>query len=123
MVLRTLVFTVVNVALTLLIGMGIALLLSRISRWARPILVAVLLFVWAVPSTVSTQVYYWLFSNQYGVVNYLLTSSPASTCRGTTGSPTRTRDWPWSPSSSSGARSRSSRSRCMQGSPRSRARS
>src|SRR6478609_9608161 len=49
-VLRTLVFTVVNVTLTLLIGMGIALLLTRISKWVRPILVAVLLFVWAVPS-------------------------------------------------------------------------
>jgi N,N'-diacetylchitobiose transport system permease protein len=35
-----------------------------------------LLFVWAVPSTVSTQVYYWLFANQYGVVNYLLDKLP-----------------------------------------------
>ena len=75
-VLRTLVFTVVNVALTLLIGMAVALLLSRISTWVRPILIAVLLFVWAVPSTVSTQIYYWLFSNQYGVVNYLLSQLP-----------------------------------------------
>jgi len=56
--------------------MGIALLLNRVSRWARIILVAVLLFAWAVPSTVSTQIFYWLFSNQYGVVNYLLSEIP-----------------------------------------------
>ncbi len=37
---------------------------------------AVLLFVWAVPSTVSTQIFYWLFSNQYGAVNYLLDRVP-----------------------------------------------
>ncbi len=32
---RTLVFTVVNVALSLVIGMAIALLLNRVSNWAR----------------------------------------------------------------------------------------
>ena len=80
--LRTVVFTAANVALSLLLGMGIAVLLSRISRWARIILVAVLLFAWAVPSTVSTQVFYWLFSNQYGVVNYLLDLLPGVNMRG-----------------------------------------
>ena len=56
--------------------MAIALLLNRVSRWARLVLTAVLLFVWAVPSTVSTQVFYWLFSNQYGAANYLLGGLP-----------------------------------------------
>ena len=74
--LRTLVFTAVNVGISLVLGIGIALLLNRVSRWARLILTAVLLFVWAVPSTVSTQVFYWLFSNQYGAVNYLLDKLP-----------------------------------------------
>jgi N,N'-diacetylchitobiose transport system permease protein len=74
--LRTLVFTVVNVGLSLVLGIAIALLLNRISAWARIVLTAVLLFVWAVPSTVSTQVFYWLFSNQYGAVNYLLNQLP-----------------------------------------------
>jgi N,N'-diacetylchitobiose transport system permease protein len=74
--LRTVVFTAVNVALSLVIGMAIAHLLNRVSRWARILLTATLLFVWAVPSTVSTQIYYWLFANQYGVVNYLLDKLP-----------------------------------------------
>ncbi|MCU1657447.1 MAG: Carbohydrate transporter rane protein 1 family [Pseudonocardiales bacterium] len=79
---RTLVFTVLNVGLSLALGMGVALLLNRVSKWARVILVAVLLFVWAVPSTVSTQIFYWLFSNQYGVVNWLLDRVPGVHMRG-----------------------------------------
>ena len=75
-VLRTLVFTAVNVSLSLVLGVAVALLLNRVSRWARVILTAVLLFVWAVPSTVSTQIFYWLFSNQYGAVNYVLSKLP-----------------------------------------------
>jgi N,N'-diacetylchitobiose transport system permease protein len=75
-VLRTVVFTAVNVGLSVVIGIAIALLLNRVSTWARIVLTAVLLFVWAVPSTVSTQVFYWLFSNQYGAVNYLLNQLP-----------------------------------------------
>jgi N,N'-diacetylchitobiose transport system permease protein len=74
--LRTLVFTAVNVGLSILLGIAIALLLQRVSRWARIVLTAVLLFVWAVPTTVSTQVFYWLFSNQYGAINYLLNQLP-----------------------------------------------
>ena len=69
---RTFVFTAVNVVLSLAFGLLIALLLNRVSRWARVMLTAVLLFVWAVPTTVSTQIFYWLFSNQYGAINYLL---------------------------------------------------
>lgn len=73
---RTVVFTAVNVALSLVIGIAIAQLLNRVSRWARLLLTVTLLFVWAVPSTVSTQIFFWLFSNQYGAVNYLLDKLP-----------------------------------------------
>src|SRR4051794_31242118 len=79
---RTLVFTVVNVGLSLLIGLLVAILLNRVSRWARLILTGVLLFVWAVPSTVSTQVFYWIFSSQYGAANYLLNLLPGVQMRG-----------------------------------------
>jgi N,N'-diacetylchitobiose transport system permease protein len=80
--LRTVVFTAVNVALSVVLGMGVALLLNRVSPWARTILVATLMFAWAVPSTVSTQVFYWLFSNQYGAVNYLLDKLPGLSMQG-----------------------------------------
>lgn len=80
--LRTVVFTGVNVALSMLIGIALAVLLNRVSTWARVLLVAVLLFVWAVPSTVSTQVFYWLFSNKYGAVNYVLGLLPGVDMQG-----------------------------------------
>ena len=79
---RTLVFTVVNVGLSLLIGLAVAVLLNRVSKWARLVLTGVLLFVWAVPSTVSTQVFYWIFSSQYGAANYLLNLLPGVHMRG-----------------------------------------
>ncbi len=98
----------------------IALLLNRVSRWARILLTAVLLFVWAVPSTVSTQIYAWLFNNQYGVVNYLLDKLPGVHMHGHDWFADPTQGWPSSPSSWCGARSRCSRSRCTPASPRSR---
>jgi len=73
---RTAAFTAINVVLSMLIGIGIAVLLNRVSTWARLTLIAVLLFVWAIPTTVSTQVFYWLFNNQFGAVNYLLDRLP-----------------------------------------------
>jgi N,N'-diacetylchitobiose transport system permease protein len=69
---RTVTFAAVNVALSVVIGLAIAVLLNRVSRWARLVLVAVLLFVWAIPATVATQIFYWLFNSKYGVANYLL---------------------------------------------------
>jgi len=91
---RTLVFTAVNVGLSLVVGIAIALLLNRVSRWARIILTAVLLFVWAVPSTVSTQIFAWLFNSQFGVVNYLLDKLPGVSMEG--------HDWFASPTSGLG---------------------
>ena len=69
---RTGVFTAVNVALSVGLGLALAVLLGRVSRWARLLLVGVLLFVWAIPTTVSSQVFLWMFGNQYGVVNHVL---------------------------------------------------
>jgi N,N'-diacetylchitobiose transport system permease protein len=79
---RTVIFTAVNVVLSLLIGLAVAILLNRVSTWARLILTGVLLFVWAVPSTVSTQVFYWMFSSQYGAVNFVLNKVPGMHMRG-----------------------------------------
>jgi N,N'-diacetylchitobiose transport system permease protein len=79
---RTVIFTAVNVALSLVFGTAIAVLLNRVSKWARVILIAVLLFVWAVPSTVSTQIFAWLFNNQFGVVNYVLDQVPGVSMQG-----------------------------------------
>ena len=71
--LRTIVFTVANVGLTMVIGTLIALLLVRISTWVRILLTAGLVLVWAMPQVVAVQVWSWMTNSENGVVNYILT--------------------------------------------------
>jgi N,N'-diacetylchitobiose transport system permease protein len=71
--LRTIVFTVVNVGLTMGLGMLFALLMARVSTWVRVLLGAGLVFVWAMPPVVAVQVWQWMTNSQNGVVNYVLT--------------------------------------------------
>jgi N,N'-diacetylchitobiose transport system permease protein len=72
--LRTVVFTVANVGLTMVLGTALALLLLRLSNWVRVLLMSGLVLVWAVPVVVAVQVWYWMTTNyQNGVVNYVLT--------------------------------------------------
>ena len=70
---RTVVFTIVNVGLTILFGTLIALLLVRISTFMRVLLTAGLMLVWAMPVVVAVQVWYWMTNFQNGVLNYTLT--------------------------------------------------
>jgi N,N'-diacetylchitobiose transport system permease protein len=71
--LRTVVFTIANVTLTMVIGMLLALLLVRLSSWVRLLLSSGLVLVWAMPVVVAVQVWYWMTNFQNGVVNYVLT--------------------------------------------------
>jgi N,N'-diacetylchitobiose transport system permease protein len=70
---RTIVFTIVNVSLTMAIGMLLALLLVRVSAWVRLLLTAGLVLVWAMPPVVAVQVWAWMTNIQNGVLNYALT--------------------------------------------------
>ena len=71
--LRTIVFTIVNVALTMVLGMFFALLLVRVSSWVRLLLTAGLVLVWSMPPVVAVQVWSWMTNIQNGVLNYILT--------------------------------------------------
>ena len=71
--LRTVVFTIANVGLTMVLGTLLALLLVRVSAWVRILLTAGLVLVWAMPQVVAVQVWYWMTNYQNGVVNYVLT--------------------------------------------------
>ena len=70
--LRTVVFTAVNVGLTIVFGMLIALLLVRLSTWVRILLTSGLVLVWSMPVVVAVQVWYWMTNYENGVVNYVL---------------------------------------------------
>jgi N,N'-diacetylchitobiose transport system permease protein len=71
--LRTVVFTVANVTLTIVFGLLIALLLVRVSAVVRVILSAGLVLVWAMPVVVAVQVWYWITNYENGILNYVLT--------------------------------------------------
>src|SRR6266550_1560283 len=71
--LRTVVFTAANVALTIVLGMLIALLLVRVSTFVRVLLSSGLVLVWSMPVVVAVQVFYWMTNFENGVVNYVLT--------------------------------------------------
>jgi N,N'-diacetylchitobiose transport system permease protein len=72
--LRTVVFTIANVGLTMVLGMLIALLLVQVSAWVRLLLSSGLVLVWSMPVVVAVQVFYWMTNFENGVVNYILTS-------------------------------------------------
>jgi N,N'-diacetylchitobiose transport system permease protein len=73
-VVRTVIFTIVNVGLTIVGGTLIALLLVRVSGWVRILVTSGLVLVWAMPQVVAVQVWYWMTNFQNGVVNYVLTT-------------------------------------------------
>lgn len=72
-VLRSLVFCLVNAALTLSIGAGLALLMRHMSRPVRLLVQSGLLLAWAMPVVAALTVWQWLFDTQYGVINHVLT--------------------------------------------------
>jgi N,N'-diacetylchitobiose transport system permease protein len=71
--LRTVVFTAANVALTIVLGTLLALLLVRVSKWVRVLLTSGLVLVWSMPVVVAVQVWFWMTDYQGGILNYVLT--------------------------------------------------
>jgi len=72
-ILVSLLFTLANVGLTLLLSTLIALLLLKVSTPVRVLLGSGLVFVWATPVIVAIDVWQWMFDYEFGVINYLLT--------------------------------------------------
>lgn len=71
--LRTIVFTAVNVGLTMLLATLIALLLARLGSFMRVLLSAGLVLVWAMPPVVSVNIWNWMVDYEFGVLNWTLT--------------------------------------------------
>ena len=72
---RTVLFATALVSGSVLIGMGISDLLTRLGAVMRTVVTVVLIFAWAVPNVASSLVWDWLFQPGYGVVNWLLTQT------------------------------------------------
>jgi len=63
-------FTVVAVAVELVLGLPVALLLHRGKGWLR----AAVLLPWAIPTAVSARMWAWLFNADYGLLHRLAPS-------------------------------------------------
>src|SRR2546423_2327995 len=72
-IVRSLLFTVTCVALTVALSTLIALLLLKVRSVVRVLVMSALVFVWATPVIVSIDIWQWMFDYEFGVVNYLLT--------------------------------------------------
>jgi N,N'-diacetylchitobiose transport system permease protein len=72
-VVRSVLFTFVCVALTVILSTLIALLLLKLRRTVRVLLMSALVFVWATPVIVTVDIWQWMFDYEFGVINYLLT--------------------------------------------------
>ena len=70
---RTVIFTAVNVALTMVLGTLVALLLVQVAAPIRLMITSALVLAWAMPVVVAVQLWYWMTNFQNGVVNYVLT--------------------------------------------------
>lgn len=65
---NTVVFAVVNVALTVALGTLVALLLQSMGRRWRAVLTTAILLAWAVPAVTGTYVWIWMFDPVDGIV-------------------------------------------------------
>jgi N,N'-diacetylchitobiose transport system permease protein len=72
---RTVLFTIAMVAGSVVIGMGVAQLLTRLGSVMKYIVTVVMILAWAMPNVASSQVWKWLFQPGFGVINWLLTQT------------------------------------------------
>ncbi|MDR1264994.1 MAG: sugar ABC transporter permease [Propionibacteriaceae bacterium] len=72
-VVRSIGFCLVNAVLTVLIGVGLAVLMNAAAKACRLILQIGLLLAWAMPVVAAMTVWNWLFQWHTGVVNQVLT--------------------------------------------------
>jgi N,N'-diacetylchitobiose transport system permease protein len=72
-VVRTLLFTLACVALTIVLSTLIALLMLRVRQAIRVLIATSLVLVWATPVIVTVDIWQWMFDYEFGVINYVLT--------------------------------------------------
>lgn len=75
-VFRSLLFCLITAAITIVIGILLAVLMTAVGKIARLILQVALLLAWAMPVVAAMTVWIWLFDRRRGVVNYLLDMIP-----------------------------------------------
>lgn len=81
-VVRSIVFCLVNAFATLAIGILVALLMNAVNRVVRIVLQVSMLLAWAMPVVASMTVWRWIFDWRRGVANWLLNAAGVDGFRG-----------------------------------------
>jgi N,N'-diacetylchitobiose transport system permease protein len=70
---RSVVLCVVSVVATMVLGILIALMMTKLGAVMRTAVSVALLLAWAMPALTATIVWGWIFDTEYGLVNWVLT--------------------------------------------------
>ncbi|WP_433511169.1 carbohydrate ABC transporter permease [Nonomuraea sp. CA-143628] len=73
---NTLVFAVVAVSLTLIVGTAVGVLLNKLGRKMSTFVVVGIMFAWAVPPVAQGIIWKWLFDAEAGIANWALNALP-----------------------------------------------
>jgi N,N'-diacetylchitobiose transport system permease protein len=71
---NTVVFAVVCVVLTVVVGTLVALLLQRLGPWGRGVLTTAIMVAWAMPAVSGTYIWVYIFDTSDGMVMNVLSS-------------------------------------------------
>jgi len=71
---RSLLFCTACVVATMVLGVGIAMLMTRLGRVNKGLVSIGLLLAWAMPPLSATTVWGWLFDTRRGLINHLITT-------------------------------------------------
>lgn len=69
---RTIEFVVAAVGITVIGGLLLAQLLTKVSGWVRVIVLTSLVAVWSMPPIIAMPIWRWLIDQSFGVLNYVL---------------------------------------------------
>lgn len=73
---RSIAFCLVAAAVTVVVGTGLALLMTAVGKAVRLTLQISLLLAWAMPVVAAMTVWIWLFDRRRGAINYVLDAIP-----------------------------------------------
>ncbi|MFD4370685.1 carbohydrate ABC transporter permease [Streptomyces sp. NPDC058527] len=72
---RSALFTTAMVAGSIVAGVAVAQMMTKLAAGLRTLVTVVLILAWAMPTVASSLVWKWLFQPGYGVVNWMLTQT------------------------------------------------
>ena len=73
---HTVEFTASAVIISVVLGLAIAVLMGRVSKWVRVIMSIAMMLTWAMPQLVAAQVFVWMVDADFGVINWLIDKIP-----------------------------------------------